>query len=134
MKTKKILLAVAAVIAIIGIVAFTTAGSDKSMDSMNMTDKAASSDTTMASADKISIKNYMYGPMNTTVKVGTTVTWTNEDAVAHTVTAETKMEGAPDSMDIPQNGTYSFTFTKAGTYNYYCVPHPYMKATVTVTE
>ena len=128
------MLAIAAVVAILGIVAFATAGSGKSNDSMKMTDTAESTKTESATSNEISIKNYMFGPENTTVKVGTKVTWTNEDAVVHTVTADTKMDGAPDSMDIPKNGTYSFTFTKAGTSKYYCAPHTYMKGTVTVTE
>jgi len=85
-------------------------------------------------ATTISIKQYMFSPMSTTVKVGTKVTWTNEDAVAHTVTADQKQPGAPDSMNIAQHGSYSFTFTKAGTFKYHCLPHPYMHGTVIVTE
>lgn len=79
------------------------------------------------------ILNYQYTPKTITVKVGTTVTWTNKDTVAHTVTV-TGSGGGPDSTLFGQNQTYSYTFDKAGTYPYYCKPHPYMKGTVVVTE
>ena len=129
MKNKKIWLAITAVIILTGIFAIVSAGKDNTDTAMNMPRTTQSS-----SANEISIKNYMFGPMSTTVKVGTKVTWTNEDAVVHTVTADTKTDGAPDSMNIAQHGTYSFTFTKAGTYKYHCLPHPYMHATITVKD
>jgi predicted lipoprotein with Yx(FWY)xxD motif/plastocyanin len=77
----------------------------------------------------VAIKDFSFGePL--TVPVGTTVVWKNEDSAAHTVTASDK---SFDSGSINQGGTFSFTFTKAGTFDYTCQFHPNMKGTVTVT-
>jgi predicted lipoprotein with Yx(FWY)xxD motif/plastocyanin len=77
----------------------------------------------------VDIKNFSFGRA-LTVPVGTTVVWTNQDDMAHTVTAT---GGAFDSGNIDKGQTFSFTFTKAGAYDYTCTIHPSMKGTVTVT-
>jgi amicyanin len=82
--------------------------------------------------NSVTISNYTFGPATITVKVGTKVTWTNQDSVGHTVTADSG--SGPDSQLIDQGQSYSFTFDKAGTFTYHCTPHPYMKGTVIVTE
>lgn len=64
-----------------------------------------------------------------TVPVGTTVTWTNEDTTMHTVTA---VDGSFDSGYYAEGETWSYTFTEAGEYEYYCIPHPWMRAKVIV--
>ncbi len=80
-----------------------------------------------------------FDPIDLTVPVGTTVRWTNLDAVAHTVTSGTSdgstgtPDGVFDSPFLDQGDTFTFTFTEPGTYPYYCKPHPWMKGTVTVT-
>lgn len=101
--------------------------------------KSSTSDTmhmsmSATSTNHIDIKNYMFSPMTVRVKVGTTVSWTNQDGVKHTITADTKSAAAPDSMDIAEGQSYSFKFTKAGSYTYHCFPHPYMHGTIIVTE
>jgi plastocyanin len=83
--------------------------------------------------DGVAIKGFAFGPTTITVKVGTKVTWTNQDSVVHTVTADSLSSDAPDSATFEQGKSFSFTFTKAGTYNYHCATHPYMKGTVIVT-
>jgi plastocyanin len=87
-----------------------------------------------STSNQITIKNFAYSLSHTTVKVGTTVTWTNEDSAAHTVTTS----NGPvmfDSGSIATGKSYSFTFTKAGDYKYFCSFHPSMtSATVTVIE
>jgi plastocyanin len=60
--------------------------------------------------------------------VGTKVTWTNNDSLTHTVTAD----GGAFSQVVPSGGTFSFTFTKAGTYSYHCAIHRSMTATIIV--
>jgi plastocyanin len=71
-----------------------------------------------------------FSPVSLTVAVGTAVTWTNNDSVAHTVTSDTKVF---DSGSITAAvGTYSYTFTVAGTYNYHCTIHPMMTAKIIV--
>jgi plastocyanin len=77
----------------------------------------------------ITIQNYAFGPKTTTVKVGTTVTFINKDAVSHTATADDK---SFDTGLIAQNAQKTVTFSKPGTYSYYCRPHPNMRATIVV--
>jgi plastocyanin len=72
-----------------------------------------------------------YLPTNLTVKAGTTVTWVNHDAAAHTVTS---MNGAFDSGNMAVGAMYTFTFTQPGTYSYYCTYHTWMKGTIVVTS
>jgi plastocyanin len=68
---------------------------------------------------------------NLNVKVGATITWTNQDGVPHTVTAE---GGKFKSSFLNKAQTFSFTFREAGSFNYFCEVHPNdMRATVAVT-
>jgi plastocyanin len=80
-------------------------------------------------ANEVFIQGMSYSPSTLSVAVGTTVKWTNKDGVSHTVTSNT---GAFDSGNISSNGTFSFTFSAAGTYSYYCAVHPSMTAKVIV--
>jgi plastocyanin len=72
-------------------------------------------------------------PANTDVAKGTTVTWTNKDSTTHTVTSGTRpnKDGKFDGQ-VAGGGTFSFTFTDAGTYQYFCSIHSSMNATITV--
>lgn len=83
--------------------------------------------------DAVAVKNFAFSPASLTVKVGTTVTWTNQDTDAHTVTSQNNA-GPLASQALSTGQTYSYTFTKAGTYSYLCTIHPFMTATVTVTQ
>lgn len=80
-------------------------------------------------ANEVWIQGMAFTPATIAVAAGTTITWTNKDAVAHTVTSNS---GTFDSGSIATSGTYSFMFTTAGTYSYYCKIHPGMTATVAV--
>ena len=71
-----------------------------------------------------------FDPVIIRVTAGTTVTWMNDDDVAHTVTAD---EGEFDSGFVNPGQSWSHTFTEPGTYRYYCLPHPWMKGTVVVS-
>jgi plastocyanin len=86
--------------------------------------------TPASSANTVDIQNFAFSPDTLSVPAGTTVTWTNLDSTAHTVTAD---NGAFNSDDLPTGQTYSFTFNTPGTYAYHCSIHPYMTGTVTVT-
>ena len=115
-----------------------TAGAGNSSDSSSMNMSSGNANTPSASAptaaDAVTIQNFAFGPANVTVKVDATVTWTNKDGTAHTVTADTASADAPASGDVAPGGTYSFTFKKAGTYIYHCAIHPSMQGSVTVTQ
>lgn len=94
---------------------------------------SATSETTQPqAASSVNITDFNYSPATLTVKKGTTVTWTNNDSVAHTVTAESG-EG-PKSKLFGKGETYSYTFNSVGTFDYFCEPHPNMKGKVIVTE
>lgn len=83
---------------------------------------------------KVAIEGFAFGPASITVKKGTTVTWTNNDSVEHTVTPDNETDAFKGSERLGKNESYSFTFNTVGTYAYHCIPHPNMTATVTVTE
>ena len=137
MKNKQVMFAVivAALIVVGGVV---IAGGNKK--SSNTTDMDTASSAPAADAVKatatnaVTISDYKYGPEAVTVKVGDTVTWTNMDSVRHNVVADKKADGAPIGELFARGETYSFKFTKAGTFKYHCEPHPYMHGTVVVTN
>lgn len=77
---------------------------------------------------------YSFSPASVTIKVGDTVTWTNNSNVPHTTTSDSNSAVAWDSSAIDTGGgTFSFVFTKAGTYTYHCSFHPFMHGTIVVT-
>ncbi len=78
---------------------------------------------------QVSIDNFRFGPTSITVPVGTTVTWTNRDDMVHTVTASTRAFSSPG---LETGETFSHTFDKPGTYQYFCALHPRMTGTVVV--
>ena len=79
---------------------------------------------------RTTIKNISYLQPRITVTVGTTLEWTNNDPLPHTVTATDKTF---NSGLIQPGRTFRHTFTKSGTFNYYCIPHPFMKGVIVVT-
>ncbi len=82
-----------------------------------------------ATGNSVTLASFAFSPATITVKVGTTVTWTNQDSTTHTITSDS---GVWDSGNIAQNGTYTYAFSKAGTFPYHCSIHTYMKGTVIV--
>ena len=81
-----------------------------------------------AAAD-VKIDNFAFGPQSLTVKVGTTVTWTNRDDIPHTVVSS---DGVFKSKARDTDETFSYKFDKAGTYSYFCSLHPKMTGQVVV--
>ena len=77
-----------------------------------------------------SIVDFTYDPGTIEIAAGTTVTWTNDDSTAHTVS---QSGGGFESGKLDPGMTFSFTFDTPGTYEYFCQYHPNMKATVVVT-
>jgi plastocyanin len=80
----------------------------------------------------VSITNAGFQPNAMSVKVGATVTWTNNDSAAHTVTSDTA--GVFDSGPINQGATFKFTFSQAGTFTYHSTSDSGWAGTVTVTQ
>jgi plastocyanin len=82
---------------------------------------------TAPSGPAVTMQNFAFNPPDLEVKVGDTVTWTNQDSAPHTVAGDAFQSG-----ELATGGTYSFTFDKAGTYVYKCGIHPTMTGTVVV--
>ena len=82
-----------------------------------------------AGATTVNIDNFVFGPATITVPVGATVTWVNRDDIPHTVVAVDK---SFKSKVLDTDEKFSFTFTKAGTYDYFCSIHPHMTGKVVV--
>jgi plastocyanin len=77
---------------------------------------------------EVKIDNFSFGP-DVTIAAGTTITWTNHDDVPHVVASDTNIF---KSKALDTDDRYSYTFTKPGTYVYYCTVHPKMIAKVVV--
>jgi plastocyanin len=77
---------------------------------------------------KVTIDNFTFTPAEVKVKVGDTVTWTNHDDIPHTVVSAGKFRSKTTDTD----GTFSFTFTSAGDYKYFCSLHPHMTGMIKV--
>ncbi|WP_414168985.1 cupredoxin family copper-binding protein [Streptoverticillium reticulum] len=86
---------------------------------------------TFAATGQVAVVNFAYSPATLNISRGTTVTWTNGDTDPHTVTSSGS--GPLDSPMLNKGDTFSFTFSSAGTFSYYCTVHPTMKGTVVVS-
>ena len=85
-----------------------------------------------AAEASVLIEGFAFDPPELTVSVGTTVTWTNQDSATHTASST---DGVFDSGNLSGgSGTYTHTFTEAGTFDYICNIHPSMEGTIVVTE
>lgn len=88
--------------------------------------------TGLASADQqieIRMRNNTYQPDALTVPAGTAVRWVNDDADIHTIS---QVGGGFESGLLFTRDGWSYTFNDPGTYEFYCLPHPYMHGTITV--
>ncbi|NOX22537.1 MAG: hypothetical protein GXP36_05495 [Actinobacteria bacterium] len=86
----------------------------------------------LATMAGVQIVNFAFNEPAITVKVGDTVTWTNEEnGIQHTTTAD---EGLWSSGSLDSGDVFEFTFSEPGTYTYLCTIHPSMTGTITVTE
>lgn len=82
-----------------------------------------------AAPAEVKIDNFSFSPATLTVPVGTSVTWTNRDDIPHNVVSDDK---SIKSKALDTDEKFTFTFSKPGTYSYFCSIHPKMKGTVVV--
>lgn len=83
----------------------------------------------------MNIKDFNFETQELKVKVGTKVTWKNQDSARHDITPDNESPDFVGSNKLLAKGeSYSYTFEKAGMFAYYCTPHPYMRASVEVVE
>ncbi|MDI3355409.1 plastocyanin/azurin family copper-binding protein [Pseudomonas sp. UYIF39] len=80
---------------------------------------------------KIDIKEFMFGPKDLNVAVGTKVTWVNDDQIPHTVAETHKVfrSGALDTSD-----SFSWVFNTPGEFEYFCALHPQMIGKIVVSQ
>lgn len=92
---------------------------------------AASAQQAAPATVEVKIDNFSFAPASISVPVGTTVTWTNRDDIPHTVVS-TDEPKVFKSKVLDTDEKFSYTFTKAGTFPYFCSVHPKMTGTVVV--
>jgi plastocyanin len=85
----------------------------------------------VANATKAEMRTMVFGPKRIEISAGGTVTWTNNDPLVHTITAD---DGSWDSGPIEPGKSWSRTFTQPGEYAFHCTPHPFMKAVIVVRQ
>jgi plastocyanin len=82
-----------------------------------------------AKPTEIRVDNFTFAPETITVPVSSTITWVNKDDIPHVITSN---DGVFKSKALDTDQAYSYTFTKPGTYPYYCSIHPKMVGKVVV--
>jgi amicyanin len=105
-------------------------GSDDSSDSGSSDTKAQPAPKSEGGGGEVTMKDIKFDPSELTVKAGDTVTWTNDDSVAHDVTGDSFKSG--DAGGMQSGDTFEHKFDKAGTFDYVCTVHPGMKGSVLV--
>jgi LPXTG-motif cell wall-anchored protein len=82
-----------------------------------------------AASGSVTIADFSFSPASLTINQGDTVTWVNNGPTPHSATAN---DGSFNTGVLKAGASGSHTFGQAGTFSYYCQPHPYMKATIVV--
>ena len=133
MNNKAIIGLVVIAIVLLGIFLFAGKSNTTNTPSQQQEQTTKTPEETAEKTEKnaVTIKGFAFNPETITVKKGTTVTWTNEDAAGHTATAD---DGTFDTGLIAKGESGSVTFDTVGTFSYHCTPHPNMKGTVVVIE
>jgi plastocyanin len=133
MNNKIIIGVIIAVIVIGGAAYFLNKGNSYQQNMPSQTQTQTNTNPTNGSSvmakNGVTIQNMAFSPATLTVKVGDKVTWTNQDSVGHSSTAD---DNSFDTGVIAQGQSGTNTFAKAGTYTYHCSVHPNMKATIIV--
>jgi nitrite reductase (NO-forming) len=105
----------------------------------NTTSASGGNSITISPGSSVPSNGKFFVPETLTVSKGTTVTWTNKDSTLHTVTSGSPESGNSgtgtefDSSYLAAGKTFQHQFNIAGTFDYYCTLHPYMKGKVVVT-
>jgi plastocyanin len=118
-----IALLLVALVALVGC----SSGGGSSAPATSSSGGSSSSASPAGGGTAVVISNFAFSPAEVTVKVGDTVTWTNNDTVPHTITA-----AGFDSGTFQPGATYSHKFDTAGVVDYKCSIHPQMTGKVTV--
>lgn len=130
---KRTLLIIVGVITVLGISGAVLINGNKTDSQHEPTASTKTSDVKVA-PNTVMVQDFAFGPNKLVVKKGTTITWTNRDTAHHDITPDEKSDSFKPSKLLAKGESYTFTFNTVGTYSYHCSPHPYMKATIEVTE
>src|ERR1035437_9424802 len=129
----KIIIGVIVLVVIVGGAFFVMSQSGKMQTQQGSTSQAQPTTQTGSSPvvakNAVTIQNMAFSPASLAVKVGDKLTWTNQDSVGHSATAD---DNSFDTGVIAQGQSGSNTFSITGTYTYHCSVHPNMKATIIV--
>lgn len=109
-----------------------TQSTSNSAQNKSNTSSTSSNTNQTAASGSVDIKNMAFTPPQISIAKGGSVTWTNNDSVAHTVVDDLSNVGGPASGNIEPGSTYSFTFAKTGSFQYHCSIHPSMRGTIVV--
>jgi plastocyanin len=99
------------------------------LEARQATPTTSSPSASAGETKEVKIDNFSFAPATLTVPMGTSVTWTNRDDIPHNVVSE---DNSIKSKALDTDEKFTFTFTKPGTYSYFCSIHPKMKGTVVV--
>jgi plastocyanin len=86
--------------------------------------------TATKTGSEVKIDNFTFAPQDLVIPAGTSVRWVNRDDIPHTVVSDDKSTFKSKALDT--DDSFSYTFTKPGTYSYFCSIHPKMTAKVVV--
>jgi plastocyanin len=100
-----------------------------SKDSSNPSATSYSSTPQQTPPNTIDMSGMAFSPVSMTITKGTTITWRNNDGLAHTSTSDT---GVWDTGNIPAGSSKTTTFANAGTFAYHCAYHTMMTGTIIV--
>lgn len=120
-------------LALVGVALTVFLGACAGGDGMKETSTEGDSDNGVATT-KVAVKDFVFAPEAIKVKTGDTVTWTNEDDFDHSVQIDSLELESPKFGPMTAPVSYSYQFTKAGTYEYLCGVHNSMTGTVVVTS
>jgi plastocyanin len=95
---------------------------------------AGGTDTGATATDKVTVKDFAFGPKSVSVKAGGTITWTNEDSFDHAIQIDSLKLSGPKFGPQTMPTSYSHQFDTPGTYPYICGVHNSMTGTVIVTN
>lgn len=118
-------------LALIGLISLLLAACGGAQAATQPASQPATTPSLSASEARVTIQGFAFDPAELTVKVGTTVTWTNQDGTTHTITSD---DAVWDSGRVSPGGTYIRVFDKVGSFSYHCSIHTSMKGTIVVTQ
>lgn len=121
-------------VGVIGVVVILLLGgyfysSNKNQQTTTTLQTNQSQKTNVNASHTVTINNFAFSPKDIVVSSGTMITWTNNDSVAHSATAD---DNSFDTGVLSTNQSKSVTFSKTGKFSYHCSIHPNMMGTVTV--